>query len=83
MQQWIDEKCDVHVDASATRSDLYRSWKQFCNAEGVRVATQTTFKRELEKKLPQIDNRKVGPKTNRLAGWHGVQLKEESYEVSD
>jgi len=43
MGRWLDEACEVSVDATATTKDLYAGWREWCGEAGEFVGSERRF----------------------------------------
>lgn len=43
ISQWIDEKCEIRTAASEGASDLYRSFRKYCESAGEYIISQKRF----------------------------------------
>lgn len=69
MQAWIDECCDVGIGCSATNSDLFKSWSEWCEREGEHPGSSKRFGQRLESKRFQRS------RTGRARGFEGIAVK--------
>jgi len=79
MAAWLDEECEFSDEAWTTTEELYQSWQQWMNRQGVRfIPSSRLFNRELSSRTGQLavetgfDVRRL--KRNKW-GYKGLELK--------
>lgn len=69
LQQWLDKSCNTaDRNAFASSTDLYNSWKLFCEAAGERQGSRKGFVDRLEAKGFGRE------RTNKARGFNGIRL---------
>lgn len=70
---FVRERCDVKSGLRIWIDDLYRAWKEWCEADGrVSITTKQTFGRDLMAAVPGIASRQG---TSGLRFYQGIALK--------
>jgi P4 family phage/plasmid primase-like protien len=82
VKQWMEDSCEFVEVGTVSRSDLFRSWQQWCYARGENPGTQAQLKRKLDAKKAELKfvDYQVGPSTRRLRGYRGIKLIEDNME---
>jgi phage/plasmid-associated DNA primase len=44
VQQFLEEKCEMHVDYSIDKDELYKTWREWCEAAGESEAAKRSKK---------------------------------------
>jgi len=69
LQQWLDKWCDTtDINHFTSSTDLYQSWKLFCEAAGERHGTRKAFVDRLESKGLARD------RNNAARGFEGIRI---------
>ena len=71
VQQYLDEKCEMHVDYSVDKDELYKSWKDWCEAAGEREFVKRS-KKWLTHQMTDRGFRQGGAQKRTL---FGIQVK--------
>lgn len=81
IRQWMKECCKLDVDAQVSRAELYDSWKMWATDRGEHPGSLRMFRGELAPVLEELPvaDRKVGDRDSRVAGYHGIDLKNRSF----
>jgi putative DNA primase/helicase len=73
---WIDEKCERHVNAWASSSNLYRSWSNWAASAGEYAGSQKRFVQALEARGFARERKNFGQ------GFLGLEMKPEERSLS-
>ena len=68
--KWLQERCRVHVEATATTRQLYADWRDYAQETGEYVGSERRFSQHLEQRG---FTRRRDPKTGRR-GFQGIGL---------
>jgi putative DNA primase/helicase len=67
---FVDEMCEVGDSHWIAREDLYNRYRDFCTANGLKSASQTTFNKEIDNGFPAVHRGQ-----DKLSGrkvWRGI-----------
>jgi putative DNA primase/helicase len=71
VQQFLDENCEMHVDYSVDKDELYKSWKDWCEAAGEQESAKRS-KKWLTHQMTDRGFRQGGAQKRTL---FGIQVK--------
>ncbi|HVI86835.1 MAG TPA: phage/plasmid primase, P4 family [Dongiaceae bacterium] len=72
VERWIGECCAIAKSAQASMTDLFVSWREWCQRSGELEGSQKRFAQNLRTKRPELTDWQC-PKTRRL-GLQGIQI---------
>jgi phage/plasmid-associated DNA primase len=75
---FLEESCSENSLDSIPTNELYEEYKKWCSINGYRPLSERQFGKEVFRKFPKINRKRLGPQNDRFFTYFGISFKRET-----